>query len=851
MPEPSDTTFTRFLVASSDPDTTGLWIWDKDAADSYFTPAQQTFNASLPDALPSSLAIDASGTYLLVGYRPVTTGTEQGALYLCPADFDASTVDDCTIVSTDTSPTWSGDVRDIEADPAQDGTFYVADGGRRWNGSTCDAGESTVFVVTASGGTSTPTIDIFDTDDDTADAMPSWGGTTGDYYGSAACNDNTSTGNDVRGELVAPRGSEQEGYELSSIAVDPAGEWLYGFYPLNDLVREYGCVRTFRVLVADLADQATPWLPFQGWEYDNMRFYENGSTPPSEYAEARRAHVGVEGTSADFDAFMASEPLLEDWAGAGTHDAAFVLGAASGYDLLLGGNFLWRVLAEDTTGGTHGWDTADPASVADTTLDETEWELAWDGEGGVFQDATATSIAVCPGCEQSGSSMLDLVLAAGVADYKMARLHGKPATTSRPAADRSCQAHKLDSSGSDVSLWDDGANGQAWMALVNQADEDDSDLDRGILYLADVTTDAWCWDSLTATGIAGGNYLTDRLTNSTGAFTTDTYPELHCQDTAYVAEYHSTTPVWWDACHASEDEPWNLATNDVGQVVSLAAIADATAVMAAAPGVPTELTAAAGEGLWQAGYSSTTGIAYNEVPYPSAGVDFGASSDCTEAEFFAWASQVQVVFDPTSDGAGSARAFLSSRHADCGVVQVDWDATDPTDGGTTSWTATSLGGCSLDVVTLRGLALSRDGHWLLAFGGPDTSAGNDALDGGVCAIDLSGTESPEQVVDGDALDIQFEAGLAHPHVDDTFYVAGYTGDGSSDAGGVFTLQRRYRPDLADWNWAWRRLSGSELEHRRVVDLAGGTGNLAKGNKLRDLYVATAGGGFWDLLVASE
>lgn len=851
--EPTDTTNTRFLVASTDPDTTGLWIWDKDSTDTtYFTPVQQTFNSTLPDAPPSALAIDSSGTYLLVGYRPVATGTEQGALYLCPADFDATSVDNCTIVANDTDALWSGDVRDIEADPLTAGTFYVADGGRRWDTSTsaCAVGESTVFVVTATGGTSTPTITIYDTDDDTPDSMPTWGGGSGDYYGPYACNDNTSTGIDIYGELVSPKGSEAEGSELSSIAIDPSGEWLFAFYPLPDSVREYGCVRTFRVPVASVATGATPWQPFQGWDYEDMAFYEQVinfvTHAPSANAAARRAHVAVDG-------FMDSEPLLENWAGAATHDAAFVTdGHNTGtYDLMLGGNFLWRVLQDDTTAVTYGWDSDLPGSVSDTMLDEAEWELAWDGATAVFQDATATSIAVCPGCEQQTTGMVDLMLAAGVADYKMARLHGKAAASARDAADRSCEAHMLDGSGKDVSVWDDGANGQAWMSLIDQDSATDADGNRGILFLSDATTDEWCWDSLAAGGIAHGNYLFDGWTTST-SHSSDTFYELHCQDASELAEYASTAAEWWDPCDPGAD-PFNLATNDMGQVVSLAATANATAVMAAAPGVPTEGTAAAGDGLWQAQYSATTGIAYYQIPFPAAGVTFG-SATCTEEEFFAWNSQVHLEFDPSSDGAGvtgDARAFLSSKHADCGVMQVDWDATVPTDSGSVSWTAVSLGSCTLDVATLRGVTIDRDGFWLFAYGGPDTSAGSGATDGGVCAIDLTGTESPEQVIDGDALNIQFEAGLAHPHIDDTYYFAGYTGEGSTDAGGVFTLQRRYRPDLVDWVWAWRRLSGHELEHRSIVDVAWGTSNLPKGNKLRSLYLATAGGGFWDLSIGSE
>ncbi len=49
---------------------------------------------------------------------------------------------------------------------------------------------------------------------------------------------------------------------------------------------------------------------------------------------------------------------------------------------------------------------------------------------------------------------------------------------------------------------------------------------------------------------------------------------------------------------------------------------------------------------------------------------------------------------------------------------------------------------------------------------------------------------------------------------------------------------------------WKRLSGDDLEHRMVLDLAWGPGQGAPTSMLRDLYVATAGGGVWDLRISS-
>ncbi len=862
--EPSDTTGTIFLVASSDPDTTGLYTWVTGS-----TPAAQTFNASLPSGVPSALALDSSGEYLLVGFRPLLGASEEGALYVCPADFDAASVADCELVSSSADPVWAGDVRDIEADPNTPGLFYVADGGRQVNGTTCDTGESTVFAVEVVGDFATSSVVpyIYDTDDDTADYIPDWANdttesddyyyekynsltfnsSTGAYYHDACVDKNGHHGS-TYGELVAPRGTGEEGHELSSIAIDPAGSWLFAFYPLSDLAPQYGCVRTFRAEVGDVADGSTPWKPYQGWTLDDVNYYV-GATHP----EARRAAVDVTGASAEYDAFMVEEPLLEDWAGAGTHDATFAADGDGNFDLLLGGNFLWRALAEDTAASIYGWNTAQPASMSSTVLDSTEWELAWDGASQVFQDSIVNSIAACPGCDQSTGAVVDLVIAAGVSDYKMAVMHGRNGPQ-REAADRPCEVHMLDSSGKDVSVWSDGAGGgQAWMSLINQNDTDDSTWDRGMLFLPDIMTDEWCWDSYqvgTSTyGITSSNFINDWWATPTSLGADTTY-ELVCQDSDIEARTAATGGEYWESCNPDPQYYTGMDNSDVGQVVGVNALADGEALLIAAPGMPDPGTGttAGGEGLWLASFSATTGISYTEVPFSANAFGVGV---CTESEFFAWESQVTLAFDPSSDASGTARGYLSSIHSDCGVVEVEFDAADPTDSTTTTWTEVDLSLCSLDTPLARGVAINRDGTWLFAYGGPDTSAGSGSADGGVCAVDLTGTYATQQVVDGDAVDIQIETFLAHPHIDDMFYFGGHAATGTVDAAGVYALQRRYRPATADWNWAWRRLNGNDLEHKAVLDLAWGTGSGGPGTILRDLYVATSGGGAWDLRLSSQ
>lgn len=847
---PDDTAGNVFLLASQAPASRGLWFWDKSTTTA---PAAPYFAASLPDGLPSALAFDSSGEWLLVGYRPlVGVGVEGGALYVCPRDFDAASgTDECQLVASDSDTTWSGDVRDIEADPTTAGRFFVADGGRRPDGSAdgCTAEESTVFVVDVSGSWPSPTAMIADTDDPTPDMVPDWAAVSGAtaYYDSEGCFNNDD-GTDVYGELVPPDGSAGEEHEVVSVAVDPSGEWLFAFYRQGDSKRSYGCVRTFRAAIDHVETEATPWMPLQGWELGHMNFHPDGGGEDT-HAYPRRGSVLVTGASGPFNSFQVAEPLLEVWGATGTHDAAFVYREGESPDLLVGGNFLWT-LPSLTTSGAVGWDTpwpvdgvGDPDPTSDV-LDELQIELAWDGESPVFQDSTAESLAVCPGCAQYGAGVLDLVLAAGVGDYKMARLYGQPASTPRPAADRSCEAHMLTPAGKDVSIWkgDSAHPAQAWMSLVSQDSDTDSGRDRGLLYLADVTTDAWCWDGVEAGGIAVDNFLKDVWTG--GAVGADNRWELHCEDGGEIAEDAGTPASYWDACDqngAAADPPWNLGASGVGHVVALTALGDATAVLGATPGAePPPSTVTSGEGLWLATFDAVDGIAYDHVDLSPASVDF-PNGACTEADFFEWSGQNAVALDPSSSPTGVVDLVVTSRS--CGVAEVTFDATagPPLSG---AWSALDLGSdCSIADNLIRGASFSRDGRWLLVYGGPS---------GGVCALDRwDATADFVEVIHPTELDIQIQSVLPHPHVDDAFFVGGFWANGAADAPGVYLLQRRYRPTDGTWGWGSRRLSGDDLEHGTVADLDWGTGVSPITSAMQHLYVTTLGGGFWDLAVSRE
>lgn len=143
---------------------------------------------------------------------------------------------------------------------------------------------------------------------------------------------------------------------------------------------------------------------------------------------------------------------------------------------------------------------------------------------------------------------------------------------------------------------------------------------------------------------------------------------------------------------------------------------------------------------------------------------------------------------------------------------------------------------------------------VLSLGGPTTRSASGTISeyGGVCAIDTWSGNTMYEAVGGDKLDIQIHAVMPHPHLDDTFYVGGIWASGATRAPGLFALQRRYRPDTSPpvWAWAFRSITGDDLEHRKIMDIDWGTG-ASTSDALQHLYLTAAGGGFWDATIQAE
>jgi hypothetical protein len=854
------------LIASSDPDTRGIWRWDRSSPT--IAPVQPFDPATLPtatnvdtltyDALPSAMAI--VGDFVVVGYKVVADNglRDYTALYRCPVAGLGSAVESiaCEPVLDDLTDLAALDVRDIEVSTASgeaDTTFYVADGGRTWDSSECVIGESTVYRVTFG---SSGAMEVVDTDRLTS-AHPSWNRTAASataqpYFDGGACLDNNAIGSTTYGDLVSPRGiltdgSSVEGHELSTITMDPAGDYLFAFYPLNDGVREYGCARVFRTPVAEIAEEATPWLPMSGYEYGQMAFNETAGTL---HAGIRRGVVEMNG------AFLDAEPLAEDFAGAAIHDAVFEWSGdqpQQEFDLLAGGNFLWRLLGEDRASTSTGWDTPAPANTWLDDLDYAQWELAWAGEG-AFQDASATALALCPGCLDFASLHGDLGLAAGLGDYKMARLHAESSVGRNPAA-RSCEVHKLNSSPADVSMWQDPSGSmlpQAWMPLVGQRSQTDTGLARGLLFTDNALADEWCWD-----GMADGSFTPAAYTDDI-AGVADNW-ELYCMDTAFVSG------TWWDSCDQSGvDEPWNMGDASIGVIRSLVAIGENQAVAVAAPALGMS-GGVGGEGLWLLTHDATDGIIYQQVYFPPGGVDTTGDTigDCSASELFAYTARDDLALHPdTKPSAGIVRLFVSAKSADCGLFQVSFNPATVTTAAT--WTEVDLSGgsCTLTSTWIQGASVTRDGEWLLAYGGgyqqtpstvDDSRYTEPVSGGGVCAFNLTTGAAPaswtrESAASATNMGLEVRTLMPHPHLDDTWYLGGW---GTFDCvngckePGIYTLQRRWSFSAAAWVWGHTRLDGDDLEQRTLSDLDWGVGYNSSDSPMSRLYATASGGGYWD------
>lgn len=851
---------TQLYVASQNPGTRGVWLLDWDPVSKRgelcepYADLPMDLDASGYDPLPSALATTwlpdedepsnpALDTHwVLVGYKAMAyQGGDRGALWLCPSVSDHG--------YTCTSPTSlpacervddvlfdeEVDVRDIEAHPTVPGLFYVADGGVRSTGvgDACALeDESSVLAVQVSWSGGVLDYAVWDTDG--TNAEPSWntdssGTTTYPYRDADACPGAGAT----EGDLV-PLAATGSPASMPTIALDPSGEQLFAFFPAGGRALPYGCVRTFRATdAADLPPDATlAWAPLQGYEYGAMDY----ATSP--HAAQRRAYVDPEG------AFFVDEPQLERWAPGLVHDAIF-RSVGQTYDLLVAGQYLWEINHETAT--DLGWNS----TTGD--LDEVPHHLAWMGTD-TFQDSVVQAVAACPGCLQDAvyTPAIDLVWAA-MPDIMGAEHYGQDGSTGHPSAYRECPLEITGASGNDVETWIDpdveGA-GEAWMLLNDQVHGEDPRLQRMVLYHDGL---GWCWDGY------GDVARTDYTKQDASS---EWY--LTCSDEDV------TGPFAWPACAPDDVNFAHLDDAEVGAPkrivgvtagVALLATAEACLEQAADPDDP--CVREGGEGLWVV-RATAAGLDYTEVDFDAVGTDVDGNT-CTKTVFFDGRdvagsfrdSQVNLALHPDSDpdGTGVLRVFLTSRN--CGAVELDVTlGTEDTEAGTT-WTAVDLSGCDMTNATyqrIRGATPSLDGGRLLVWGG--TPNGQCYADPRVCAVDLtsSPTTATKAVPCDTPLQLDFVVMdlLAHPHVEDLYFFGGFKDPSCTACGappGLWALQRREGTSGGPGIWGFRRLSGDDLEHRRITDLAWGAGDYDRPGgeqaTLDHVYMGTGGGGVWD------
>jgi hypothetical protein len=251
------------------------------------------------------------------------------------------------------------------------------------------------------------------------------------------------------------------------------------------------------------------------------------------------------------------------------------------------------------------------------------------------------------------------------------------------------------------------------------------------------------------------------------------------------------------------------------------------------------------------------GLSYTKVPYPEPDL-----AGCAAAEFF----QLDDVFNgrqslslhPDSLGAAEGdrvRAFMSSRHADCGVVEVTFTLGD--EAADHEWSMLDLDSdpdCNLGtgpgvVPYLNGVYAARDGRWLFAYGGqPSKGMTIDAI----CAVDLASAESGgayniERVATNATVEFEIHAFTSHPHVGALWYFGGW-GSAACDnckAPGLYALQRRRKWKGASYGWTWgfTRVSDDDLEVQVVKDIDLGPGLGGRTDPITTLYVT--GMSWWD------
>ncbi|MFZ5477297.1 MAG: putative metal-binding motif-containing protein [Myxococcota bacterium] len=726
-------------VKSGAGSTRGLHVWQRGSS----TPPAEIWSglpegatyAGLPSAIVTGEGDDVP--FVVVGYRVLADDAYVDAVYLCPANFDPASVPSPApvCVPVDGGPDAALDVRDIEADPTNDGTgwerFYIADGGRSWDPTLdldddavpdggCQTGEPTVYALdvdtNATADASLWATYLWDTDG--ASTSPAWIpagepyytiGYTGTGAGHAGCLDNASA---TAGSLIAPvtnlAGDDTlEAHDLSAIAVSPGGAWLFAFYPKGNTDARWGCASTFRGALSGLAQGATvAWRPFQDYQFGHMGFASDPSRLEyGPHSKERRDAVEVAGS------YIEDEPFHEAWAATSVHDAVFVPGPTGGApDLLVGGAQHWWIHHDaDGAGIDVGWDTtgvsseSDGCSVGGQDLDCVDITLAWAGDAGdpVFQDLTASAAGVCPGCAVVGEEPVDALLAGGTGDYKYYRLFAEAGGVQEPG-ERPCEFHPVGSFPVDVEVWAD-PNGtsaaQAWMAFSPQdlPDEEVPIVDIGRtrgLFFSEETGGAeigeeWCWDGIPRSAadpypsFAGWNFV------GGGGIPSE---ELVCADYGWNSDYEGTTDEHgYPACSTDVGNPTLMDDAGIGMIWALEVLGEDTAVIAAvaacaASGCEEEVDPEPDDsaGLWVVTHTAS-GLEYVPVPFPAGGIPSPYDSpndNCSREEFFQYDyttdlenRRLAMSVHPSSGPALGdwVRLFVSSSHPHCGVAEVSFE----------------------------------------------------------------------------------------------------------------------------------------------------------------------------------
>ena len=701
------------------------------------------------------------------------------------------------------------------------------------------------------------------------------------------------------GDLVPPTNGDESGESLTSVAIDPDANFMFTFYQLGDGSQNLGCVRHFRAHLDGA--EAVPSETVLDW-HPLLDYADRDDNFNVEYPA-----YGVTGGTLDRtamvdpgDSFLADEPVKYVDAGL-MHDAVFWDNGNLLYPvrLLLAAQWAWWIpptgksmTLNGVTLPATGWD----AEYGVDDLDKVAFVMG-NQPARSFQDTVVKNLSVLSAAVVEGDYHRDLVYVSP-GDVYLHTAHGHEDPASREAADRDCHPTSTSVSQGPVATWASGEqeeNGdsihETWWAPVNVATADwhDATNQYNMLYHRRDEGD-WCWDAVAVSG--RGNWILYNPTATTW--------DLYCLDTAQVVPANGT----WATCNAeAADDPLDFHLGDVGRITDLVALGDDVALLAAAGRCgdtdgdtetydnSDEICAEnSGEGLWVVYDDGPTGLRYEEVTYdevvPSMPSSLGDNT-CDKVNFFeAVLDDDGTPSDPSDDyivrgvarlslhpdtdtatGGTHVRAFVSTKT--CGVREVEFElGTESSPSGWVAWPASNcplyplafpMAGYEASDITpavTAGAVVTPDGSSLLVFGG--SSNGTTSQGGGVCVIALS-DGSAQTAIPANTIRQAISAVVPHPDVEGLYAVAAYRDGETSTTGeaGVYIIQRRALP----WSgggpaYGWRRLSGDDLDHPRGLDLGWGIGRDpwfwpegVEPPPSDHLYLATAGGGPWDLAVS--